>query len=378
LTDQTSHPALAPYRLAGLELSNRLAVAPMTRVSAQADGVPTAQMADYYAEYARGGFGLVITEGTYTDAAYAQGYLYQPGMVTAAHREGWKPVVDGVHAAGAKIVLQLMHAGALSQGNPHRDHTAGPSPVQPKGEMLRDYRGSGPWPVPKELTRQDIQEAVEGFVASAVAAREVGFDGVEVHAANGYLLDQFLTTYTNERADEYGGPVANRIRLTAEVVRRIRDAVGPDFCVGVRLSQTKVNDVEYRWPGGARDAEVIYRAVAESGVSYLHIASEGRDWIHTATLDNGTTLTALARQVTGLPVIANGGMHQPAQAAQVLADGHADVLSLGRGALANPDFPKRLARGARLEQFDYEMLHPLATLDNAERWRQQRSRGTAA
>jgi 2,4-dienoyl-CoA reductase-like NADH-dependent reductase (Old Yellow Enzyme family) len=211
-----------------------------------------------------------------------------------------------------------------------------------------------------------------------LAAKEIGFDGVEVHGANGYLLDQFLTRYTNQRADEYGGPVANRIRLTAEVIRAIRDAVGHDFCVGVRLSQTKVNDVEYRWPGGAQDAEVIYRAVADAGVSYLHIASEGRDWIHTATLDNGTTLTALAREVTGLPVIANGGMHQPDQAAQVLAEGHADVLSLGRGALANPDFPTRLAEGAPLEQFDYEMLHPLATLDNAERWRQQRSRGTTA
>ena len=378
MTHQINHPALGPHRLGGLDLSNRLAVAPMTRVSARVNGVPTAQMADYYAGYARGGFGLVITEGTYTDAAYAQGYLFQPGIVTVAHREGWKPIVDAVHAEGAKIVLQLMHAGALSQGNPHRDHTAGPSPVQPKGEMLRDYRGSGPWPVPKEMTQEDIAEVIEGFAASAVAAKEAGFDGVEVHGANGYLLDQFLTTYTNLRTDQYGGPVENRIRLTAEVIRKIRDAVGPDYLVGVRLSQTKVNDVEYRWPGGARDAEVIYRTVAEAGVSYLHIASEGRDWIHTATLDNGSTLTALAREVTGLPVIANGGMHKPEQAAQVLANGHADVLSLGRGALANPDFPKRLAAGAPLEEFDYEMLHPLATLDNAERWRRERSRSTAA
>src|SRR5690606_32379475 len=138
MTHQINHPALGPHRLGGLDLSNRLAVAPMTRVSARVNGVPTAQMADYYAGYARGGFGLVITVGTYTDAAYAQGYLFQPGIVTVAHREGWKPIVDAVHAEGAKIVLQLLHAGALSQGNPHRDHTAGPSPVQPKGEMLRD------------------------------------------------------------------------------------------------------------------------------------------------------------------------------------------------------------------------------------------------
>jgi 2,4-dienoyl-CoA reductase-like NADH-dependent reductase (Old Yellow Enzyme family) len=369
------HPALEPFRLGGLDLANRFAVAPMTRVSALADGVPAAQMAEYYARYARGGFGLVITEGTYTDAAYAQGYLHQPGIVTEAHREGWKPVVRGVHEAGAKIVLQLMHAGALSQGNPHRDHTAGPSPIQPKGEMLPDYRGNGPWPVPKELTLRDIREAVDGFVASAVAAQKLGFDGVEVHGANGYLLDQFLTTYTNERTDEYGGPVTNRVRLAAEVVRRIRQAVGSDFVVGIRLSQTKVNDIEYRWPGGSRDGEVIYRTLADAAVSYLHIASEGRNWIETAMLDGGVTITGLARRVTGLPVIANGGMHDAAQAAQVLTDGHADILSLGRGALANPDFPRRLAQGTKLDEFDHAMLHPLADLDSAERWRERRKAG---
>ncbi|SNT34503.1 2,4-dienoyl-CoA reductase [Streptosporangium subroseum] len=363
------HPSLKPGRIGDLELANRLAVSPMTRVSATPDGTPTQEMAGYYAELARGGFGLVITEGTYTDTLYSQGYLNQPGIVSEAHVAAWRETVDRVHAAGAPIVLQLMHAGALSQGSHYRKDTAGPSAVPPLGEKMPEYGGHGRWATPREMNPADIEKAVRGFVISAVNAREAGFDGIEVHGANGYLLDQFLTDYTNRRDDSYGGPIANRVRLAAEVVAAIRAEVGSSFCVGIRLSQTKVNDFGHRWPGGAHDAEVVFTALADAGATYLHIASEGRDWIETARLAGGATITGLARRVSGLPVIANGGMHEPAQAAQVLADGHADVLSVGRWALANPDLPRRLAEGAALEDFDHMMVQPMATLDNTRRWR---------
>lgn len=164
-------------------------------------------MAAYYTAYAEGGFGLLITEGTCTDRAFSQGYLHQPGITDEAQAAAWRPVVEGAHAAGARVVLQLMHAGAVSQGNRFRDRAAGPSAVRPLGEQLAKYRGSGPWPVPMELTRRQIAEAVHGFAAAAARARDVGFDGVEIHAANGYLLDQFLTPYTNLRTDDYGGGV---------------------------------------------------------------------------------------------------------------------------------------------------------------------------
>jgi len=366
----TTHPSLQPARLGELELANRLAVSPMTRVSATPDGTPTAEMADYYTGFAEGGFGLVITEGTYTDTLYSQGYFNQPGIVSKAHAAAWLDVTERVHAAGSRIVLQLMHAGALSQGSHYRDDTAGPSAVPPLGEKMPEYGGQGPWPTPEAMSQDDIDAAVRGFVDSAARAREAGFDGVEVHAANGYLLDQFLTAYTNERDDSYGGPVENRVRLTAEVVAAIRAEVGAEFCVGVRLSQTKVNDFVHRWPGGAYDARVIFAALAEAGATYLHIASEGRDWIETARLDGETTITGLARLATGLPVIANGGMHDLPQAAQVLRDGHADLLSIGRGALANPDFPRCVAENRQLERFDHMMLQPMATLADARRWRQ--------
>ncbi|MGW0163480.1 NADH:flavin oxidoreductase [Mycobacterium sp. NPDC003323] len=363
------HPALTTYQLGTLALANRLAVAPMTRVSATPDGNATGEMADYYAEFARGGFGMILTEGIYTDTTHSQGYLNQPGLATDAHVRAWRPAVDAVHDNGAPILAQLMHAGALSQGNSYGTHTIAPSAVTPRGQMLAEYGGPGTWPTPVALDSAGIDHVIEGFVAAATRAREAGFDGVEVHAANGYLLDQFLTTYTNTRDDRYGGGVANRVRLTAEILTALRSELGPDFVIGVRLSQTKVNDFTYRWPGGAADAETIFATLARTGVDYLHIASEGRDFIETARLSDGRTITALAREVSGLPVLANGGMHNLAQAADVLDDGHADVLTLGRGALANPDLPQRISSGSDLDGFDHAMLSPMATIGNSRAWR---------
>jgi 2,4-dienoyl-CoA reductase-like NADH-dependent reductase (Old Yellow Enzyme family) len=363
-----SHPALEPARLGPFELTNRLVVAPMSRVSAAPDGTPTDEMTDYYTGFAHGGFGLVISEGTYTDTTHSQGYLNQPGLATDGHVDGWRRVTDAVHATGTPILAQLMHAGALSQGNSYAAKSLGPSAIAPIGQMLEEYGGSGSWPAPQEMTPAEIDAAVDGFVAAAARARTAGFDGVEVHAANGYLLDQFLTVYTNARTDEYGGAVQNRIRLTARVVAEIRNRAGSGFVVGVRLSQTKVNDLTYRWPGAATDAEAIFAAVAEAGVDYVHIASEGRNFIDTARFPDGRTITAVAKQVTGLPVMANGGMHDMGQAADVL-DGHADLLSIGRGALANPDLPARLAGGVELTPFDHAMLSPMATISNTRSWR---------
>jgi 2,4-dienoyl-CoA reductase-like NADH-dependent reductase (Old Yellow Enzyme family) len=367
-TATQQHPALQPANIGGIGLANRFVVAPMSRVSAAADGTPTDEMTDYYAEFARGGFGLVFTEGTYTDTIHSQGYLNQPGLATQRHVDGWRRVTGAVHTTGTPILAQLMHAGALSQGNAYGAEAIAPSAVAPLGLMLEEYGGTGRWPVPREMTPVDIDFVVAGFVDAAARAQAAGFDGVEIHAANGYLLDQFLTVYTNSRTDQYGGSVSNRIRLTARVVTEIRDQVGSEFVVGVRLSQTKVNDLKYRWPGEAEDAEVIFAAVADAGADYLHIASEGRNFIDTARFADGRTITAVAKQVTGLPVIANGGMHDMRQAADVLDGGHADLLSIGRGALANPDLPGRLRDGSELKRFDHAILSPMATISNARSW----------
>jgi 2,4-dienoyl-CoA reductase-like NADH-dependent reductase (Old Yellow Enzyme family) len=350
---------LGPFAVA-----NRTVVAPMSRVSASAAGVPTSQMAEYYAAFASGGFGLIITEGTYTDSSHSQGYERQPGLVTAEQVGGWNTVVESVHSAGGRIVAQLMHAGALSQ---HLEKTIGPSAVAPRGEKMPEYGGHGPFPIPQEATEAQLRAAVDGFASAATAAREAGFDGVEIHGANGYLIDQFLTDYTNLREDHYGGDAVARARLATEVVAAVRAAVGSDFPIGIRLSQTKVNDLGHRWRG-SEEASAILGAVASSGPDFLHIASEGRDWRTTAELDDGQTVTGLARKISGKPVIANGGMHDPRQASAIISAGEADLISIARGAMANPDWPTRVREGCSLREFDGQMLQPRADIDSQSAW----------
>jgi 2,4-dienoyl-CoA reductase-like NADH-dependent reductase (Old Yellow Enzyme family) len=345
----------------------------MTRVSTGGDGVPTQRMTRYYADFAEGGFGLVITEGVYPDDTHSQAYWNQPGITTAEQTKGWAHVAEAVRSAGAAIVMQLMHAGALVQENPNAGQGLAPSAVRPKGEKMPAYGGRGPFPTPKAMTATDFEAVREAFAASATRAAEAGFDGVEIHGANGYLLDQFITTYTNQRSDRYGGSPGARIRFPVEVVEAVRGAVPDSFVVGYRLSQTKVNDFEYRWPGGTDEGAVYFSALSAAGVDYLHVASEGRDWIQTAELEPGITITRLARDVGDVPVIANGGMHDTAQASRVLSEGHADLIALGRGALANSDWPRRLAEGRPFAAFDPDMLDPVATIENADAWRAARA-----
>lgn len=357
-------PVDRPFELGALPLGNRVVVAPMSRVSAGPAGVPTRQMAEYYGRFARGGFGLVITEGVYTDELHSQAYAHQPGLVTATQVDGWRAVTRAVHDAGGRILAQLMHAGALSQS---LAATIAPSALRPRGEKMPEYGGRGRFPVPAAATATDVKAAIDGFAASALAAREAGFDGVEIHGANGYLIDQFLTGYTNIRDDRYGGDAAARATLAAEVVGAVRAATGRDFVVGLRLSQAKVNDFDHRWTGVA-EASAILRTVTAPGPDYLHIAGEGRHWRAAVTLPGGPTITRLARELTALPVIANGGLHDPAQARAVLAEGDADLVSIGRSALVNPDWPQRVRAGQPLRPWDPALLTPTADLASQQAW----------
>lgn len=366
-------PALfTPVTIGTVSAPNRLVVAPMSRVSATRDGVPTPAMAAYYERFARGGFGAIITEGIYTDDHASRAYARQPGLVHPDQIDAWRPVTAAVHAAGGRIIAQLMHAGALSQCN---EETIAPSPVPPRGRKMEDYGGSGPFPLPRAATQDDLDAAVEGFASAAAHAVTAGFDGVEIHGANGYLIDQFVTDYTNLRTDRFGGDVHGRIRFAVDIIRRVKAAVDPDqHTVGIRLSQTKVNDTAYRWPGGRADAEAIFAATADAGVDYLHLASEGRDWRETAGFSDGSTITGVAREVTGLPVIANGGLGDPVVAADTIERGDADLVSLGKAALANPDLPLRARAGEPLEPFEKGLISPSADLDNEARFRAVRSR----
>lgn len=359
----SASPLFERVALGPLPLANRMVVAPMTRVSATADGRATARMANYYGDFSAGGFGLVITEGIYTDAAHAQGYLFQPGLTNDRQRNAWRPVVERVHEAGGRIVAQLMHAGAISQGNPHRPTPKGPSAVQPKGTQMSFYRGEGAYQRPLALSLSEIDEVVAGFAGAAVRAKEAGFDGVEIHGANGYLLDQFLTEDTNERCDGYGGTLERRLRLGIETIHAVRRAVGVDSAVGYRVSQAKVNDFAYKWRGGESQAAATFAALATAPLDYLH-TTEFEAW--QPAFDEGLSLAALARRHGRVPVIANGSLHAPLEAAGMIERGEADLVSLGRGALTHADWPRRVRAGDALAVFDRALLSPIADLANAD------------
>lgn len=366
-----NHPALAKGSIQNLALENRYVLAPMSRASATADGVPTPEMAEYYARFAQGGFGLLIAEGAYPDTTTAQAYANQPGMCTDAQQEGWRHVVEAVHAKGSKVILQLIHAGAVSQvvDVPH-----GPSPVRPEGHMLQMYgTKQGPYETPVEMSDDDITELKAGFVQAAKRAEEAGFDGVEIHCANGYLLDQFLTPETNLRDAPYGGSVENRIRLTCEITSEVRAACRQDFVTGVRLSQAKATQPDYFWPGGLNDASIIFSAVAEAGAGFIHLASERNGYAYHSSTKDGVRLTKFARETTGLPVIANGGLENSVLSEKVLSDGEADFLAIGKSAMLNPDLPNRMANQQALKEFTFELFSYGVSVSSQRRWEAEQS-----
>lgn len=351
-----------PTTLGHVQLRNRTIVAPMTRVSADATGLVGPLMQPYYQAFGDGGFGAIITEGVYTDQYFSQGYQFQPGITDAAQTARWASLIKGVHSTGTKLIMQLMHAGGLSQFNQFSTKTYAPSAVIPMGLQMDFYRGSGAYPMPIEMSQSDIEIAVIGFTQAAKRAQEAGADGVEVHGANGYLLDQFLTDVTNQRDDCYGKSVENRIRLTCEVVKRIREVVGTDFTIGVRISQSKVNNFTHKWAGREDDAKVIFGALQASGADYIHTTELVAD---AAAFEQGKTLSALAKTFTSLPVIANGGLGDPVVANNMIKQGHCDFVSLGKDALASPDWPNRVRAGDTLNLFDFAMFSPLADLETA-------------
>jgi 2,4-dienoyl-CoA reductase-like NADH-dependent reductase (Old Yellow Enzyme family) len=360
----SSKKILTTFDIGDLKLKNRLAVAPMTRISASEYGTASETMARYYERFAKGGFGLVITEGIYTDQKFAQGYPFQPGITDSEQALAWRVITDRVHGHQGAIFAQLMHAGALTQGNRFQDKSFAPSAVRPKGQQMEFYYGKGQFAVPEAMTDEDIADAIEGFAQAAkLAVSSAGFDGVEIHGANGYLLDQFLTDYTNQRTDRWGGNIRNRLALTLEVINAVR-AVAGNTPVGIRISQGKVNDYEHKWAEGEAAAEAIFGSLADAGVDYIHV-TEFEAWKPAFNGSDSSLISLARRYAATVPLLANGGLHVPQHAEQALNDG-ADIIVLGKGALANPDYPNRMAENQLFNDFDASILGPIANIKDSE------------
>lgn len=327
-----------PWRLGPLQLRNRVVMAPMTRRRARPDGSPTPLMARYYAQ--RAGAGLIVAEAT-TVAPDAGAYPGSPGLHDDAHVAAWRAVTDAVHARQGRIFAQLWHAGRAT----HPDFLPpGALPVGPSA-VAADARLRGrdeSFPVPHALTRPEIDAIVARFGAAAARARAAGFDGVELHAGHGYLIDTFLRDVSNRRDDEYGGSPANRARLLLRVVAAASDAWAADR-VGVQVTPTgRLHGMSDSAPGA------LFRHVAERlaplGLAYLHVHEP-------IDLPGGALLTASMRAVWPGTLMVNGGYTGRSGAAAV-AEGAADLVSFGRPFIANPDLPERLRSGAPLAEPD--------------------------
>ena len=345
---------------------NRFVVAPMTRVSADLRGVPSREMLDYYAAFSTGGFGAIITEGLYTDSLYAKGYPTQPGIISQPQVNGWREIVSSVKENNTLFIAQLMHAGSISQAI---KKTKAPSQVLPLGNKLAAYGGgSGPFPVSEAMTLNDIKSVIDGYVNSSRNAMDAGFHGVELHAANGYLLDQFLTPYLNQRTDDYGGSVENRFRIIHEIIDEIRKVVPANFIIGIRISEGKVNNLHYRWPGGSQVAREMLAEIAKMQIDYLHVAAEHWGWEAECVYKDGTSLTGLAKELLNCPVIANGKLDNLTLSQRLLDSNQADLFAIGKAALANPDFVNKLVENREPMRFDSNTLFPNPSLFANEKY----------
>ena len=330
----------SPTKLGPFTLQNRLVMSPMTRNRAIGN-VPNDLMVEYYRQ--RASAGLIITEGT-SPSPNGLGYPRIPGLFSDAQIAGWKKVTDALHAEGAKIFVQFMHTGRIGHANnlPTGARILAPSAVAAAGEIYTDSEGQKPHQTPKAMTDADIKATVSEFVQAAKNAIKAGFDGVELHGANGYLLEQFIRPNTNRRTDAYGGGIEKRARFVLEVVNAVADAIGRDR-VGIRLSPFGAFNDMPAYPEMESDYSYLARQLSAAGILYVHLVDHsamGAPAVPQSIKDT------FRREFKGALILSGG--YDAAHAEADLAAGKADLIAVGRPFLANPDLVKRWKAGAPL------------------------------
>lgn len=343
-----------PFSFQGLTLPNRIVMAPMTR-SFSPGGVPGEDVAAYYRRRAEGGVGLIITEGTYPPHPAAGFDPKVPRLYGEAALNGWRRVVDQVHGAGGHIFSQIWHVGMQV--------SSGPPPA------------GGLQPVGPSMTEQEIGAVVHAYGQAARSAREAGFDGVEVHGAHGYLIDQFFWEKTNQRNDRYGGSLVARTRFATEVIREVRQNVGPRYPVGLRFSQWKIGDYDAKLARTPGELEQFLRPLVDAGVDIFHCSA--RHFWDTEFEGSDLNLAGWTKKLTGKPTITVGSItlgadfttsfRSPESTAVAgieellvrLERGEFDLVAVGRALIANPDWALRVKTSAELRPFDRSLLASL-------------------
>lgn len=322
-----------PVDIKGLQLQNRVVMAPMTR-SRALGYLPNELMATYYAQ--RASAGLIITEGI-SPSPNGLGYARIPGIFNEAQIAGWKEVTDAVHQKGGKIFAQLMHTGRVSHPAnmpPHATIMA-PSDVPVEGKVWTDALGMQAYPIPKAMSTEDIAQTIEEHAQAALNAIAAGFDGVEIHGANGYLVEQFTNPFVNTRDDEYGGSIQNRLRFVLQVVDAVIEAIGKDK-VGIRLSPYNVFNSMPAYPETAETYQTLVEEINQRGLLYIHLAEASA-----RKVEEGKQLLSTIRTIFEGLVMVNGGYSRESIEAALDAD-TADLVSLGVPFISNPDLVYRL------------------------------------
>lgn len=360
-----------PFRLGSLEMANRVVMAPMTR-NMSPGNVPNDQVVEYYRRRAAGGVGLIVTEGTCVGHKAADGYPNVPHIHGDEALAGWKKVVDAVHAEGGKIAPQLWHVGAVRR--PGMEPNPDVPGYSPSG-MFRPGKVVG-----HAMTQADIDETVASFAQAAADAKAIGFDAVEIHGAHGYLVDQFFWEGTNQRDDDYAGSIEARTRFGVEIVRAVREAVGPDFPVILRWSQWKQQDYTARLVQNPEEMERFLTPLSEAGVDIFHCSTrrfwepefEGSDlnlagWTHKITGKPAITVGSVGLNADFLPEpgVSEFKAAEPASLdnlIQRMESDEFDLVAVGRALIANPDWVQRVESGTTDALKSYEKSQ-LASLD---------------
>ncbi len=359
LTEGRTAPLFKPFDMKYLTLSNRIVMAPMTR-SKSPRGIPGAEVAAYYRRRTEGGVGLIITEGTYVPHPAAGFYLDVPHFYGEESLAGWKRVVEEVHRSGGKIFPQIWHVGLT----PASDGSFRPGAMGPSGLAKPGVKIAEP------MTQQDIDAVIRAFGEAARSAQSLGFDGVEIHGAHGYLLDQFFWDGTNQRTDGYGGDLAARTRFAVEVIREVRSQVSPEFPVCLRFSQWKLQDYNAKLTQSPAELESFLAPLAAAGVDLFH-CSQRRFW-EPEFEGSPLNLAGWTKKLTGKPTITVGSItlneeftrtFRSAETAAVtgidellerLEREEFDLVAIGRSLIVNPSWPDVIQRGAVHELQPYQ------------------------
>jgi N-ethylmaleimide reductase len=336
-------------QLGPLTLQNRIVMAPLTR-SRAIDNVPNELMAQYYAQ--RASVGLIVSEGT-SPSPNGLGYARIPGIFSAAQTAGWKLIADAVHAKGAKFFVQLMHCGRVAHplNLPKGARVIAPSAVAAKGEMWTDSEQMKPLPVPQAMTQADLKLTIEEFVQAARNAVAAGCDGVELHSANGYLLEQFIRPNSNIRTDGYGGSIEKRARFVLEVADAVLEAIGKQK-VGIRISPFGTFNDMPLYPEIESDYTYLANQLNERGLLYIHLVDHSSIGAPPIPDSMKTTL----RKMSNCALILSGG-YDPVRAENDLKANKGDLIGVGKQVLANPDLPERWQTGAALNAPDMSTFY---------------------